>query len=120
MSIFVLPHDAWAAVGQYMSPASLSNVSATCQHVHDRVWSNQALWSLQSANRWRSLSQWGIVDDAKGLYRAGHLAACRVNCGVLLLLLLLFALTSLQGLVGCMIIMYLHASAGNPDAACCR
>jgi hypothetical protein len=81
MSLSSLPID---LIGQLQLPLpTLCNLSVSNAQLADAV-ANPAVWSWQLAGRWRSLGAWGILDgapivDLKGLYRSGHVAACRVS-----------------------------------------
>lgn len=77
-----LPHDAWAAIGQYLDPVSVYQLSSTCKDLHRDVSSNAALWRSLALKRWPLLA-WetnaDTVRDWHGLYKASHAACCQVG-----------------------------------------
>jgi hypothetical protein len=77
-----LNHDAWAAIGLYMDPVSVFQLSSTCRDLHSDISSNNALWRALARKRWPTLLSDTITDtvrDWHGLYKASHLACCQVG-----------------------------------------
>lgn len=77
-----LNHDEWAAVGQYLDPISLYQLSCTCMGLYKDISSNSALWRGQAVRRWPTLfdnSSADTVSDWYGCYRTVHKASCKVG-----------------------------------------
>lgn len=77
-----LHHDAWAAIGQYLDPVSVYQLSSTCRDLHSDVSKNAALWRALALKRWPMLAgetNADTVRDWHGLYKASHAACCQVG-----------------------------------------
>lgn len=82
-----LNHDGWAAVGQYLDPISLFNLSSTCKALHADLSANNTLFHLHATRRWgpalctdSSDLALQTVQDWHGLYMAAHRASAQVCC----------------------------------------